>query len=188
MKLLQVLASMIPLLPRVRIVSLDRAHTRKADNRHERGLQMAEMLDGLEMWSAGDIAGEFDFGVKRKKNSPLYQKLLEIQSNAKNPSRLVILFGGTPTEESERETFDKAMYDWEDNWSRRSDYHLENDDKTQHWWHLLTEEEQGFLNEEYKQVCRTHYELSKMDREDPFAIEFRYGFNPACESSSDKTA
>ncbi|TWT42628.1 hypothetical protein KOR42_46780 [Thalassoglobus neptunius] len=142
---------------------------------------MVEMLDGLEMWSTRDIADEFDFGVERKKNSPLYQKLLEIQSNATHSSRLVILFGGTPTDESERDTFDQAKCDWEDNWSKRSDYKLENDDKTKHWWHLLTEEEQVYLNEEYKRVCVIHYESLDDDREDPLAIEFRYGFNPARE-------
>lgn len=143
---------------------------------------MVEMLDGLELWTASAIAGEFSFGVKRKKNSPLYQKLMKFQSNAKNPSRLVFLFGGTPTDESERESFDLATCDWDDSWSRRSDYHLENDDKTRHWWHLLTNEEQVFLNEEYKRICETHYEMSEGDREDPLNIEFRYGFNPAWEN------
>jgi len=143
---------------------------------------MVEMLGGLELWTAEAIAAEFNFGVKRKKNSPLYQKLLEVQREATNPSRLVILFGGTPTDDSECDSFDRAMCDWEDNWSRSSDYHLENDDKTRHWWHRLTEEEQLSLNEEYKRICEIHYEMSEEDREDPLTLEFRYGFNPAWES------
>ncbi|MBR9804489.1 hypothetical protein GYB59_23585 [bacterium] len=142
---------------------------------------MVEMLHGLEFWTADAIASEFDFGVKRKKTSELSLKLREIQSKAKNPSRLVILFGGTPTDESERDLFDFAIYDWEDNWSRRSDYRLENDDKAAHWWRLLTDDEQRFLNEEYKRVCVSYYESLPDDREDPLAIEFRYGYNPAWE-------
>jgi hypothetical protein len=89
---------------------------------------MIEMLDGLELWTAGAIASEFELGVKRRNNSPLFRKLMAIQRNAKHPSHVVILFSGTPTDESERDSFDTTKCDWEDNWSRKSDYHLGNDD------------------------------------------------------------
>lgn len=138
---------------------------------------MVEMLDGLELWTAEGIAQAFRFGVKRKKNSPLYRKLLEIQSKATNPSQLFFPGRDVPN--------DRELYDWEENYIERCWYYNpENDDKAKQWWHLLTDDEQAFLNEEYKIVCRSYYENEPIDEEgNPnLNLEFRYRFNPLWEA------
>lgn len=138
---------------------------------------MVEMLDGLELWTAEGMAQAFRFGVKRKKNSPLYRKLLEIQSKATNPSQLFFPGRDVPN--------DRELYDWEENYIERCWYYNpDNDDKAKQWWHLLTDEEQEFLNEEYKIVCRSYYEHEPLDEEgNPnLNLEFRYRFNPLWEA------